>query len=335
MIIDIHGHTSAPQALYGFNFRMMTSRGDFGRSAPTFSNDEIVDVMQPHMAMLDEVGTDLQFIMPRPWGIPNGHRHEKTVRWMTEEVNTLIARQVALFPGRLLGIAGLPQVDQISPANCAGELDRAVKELGLKGCMINPDPGEGGNTTPPMGDEFWYPLYEKLCELDIPGMIHTGNSANGRVTQSEHLINEEAVAGLSILRSTVFRDFPTLKLIIPHGGGWIPYQIGRFRGSRAYLKGGSKALETFDDALRQLYFDTVVYNQEALDLLLKIVGPANCLFGTDRPAVASKRRDPDTGRQLDDIKPLVEASAQIDDAGRAAVFSANAKRLFMIDAKGG
>lgn len=330
MIIDIHGHTSAPQALYGFNFRMMMSRGDFGRSAPTFTDDEIAEAMAAHIAMLDEVGTDLQLIMPRPWGIPNGHKNEKTVRWMAEEVNDVIARQVSLFPDRLKGIAGLPQVDGISPANCASELGRAVTELGFKGCMINPDPGEGGGGTPPMGDPFWYPLYEKLCEFDVPGIIHTGNCANGRVTQSEHLINEEAVAGLSILRSTVFRDFPDLKLVIPHGGGWIPYQIGRFRGGKAYLKGGARELDSFDEALRQLYFDTVVYNQEALDLLLKIVGPDNCLFGSDRPAAASKRRDPETGRQLDDIKPLVEASSEIDASDKVAVLSGNAKRLFKI-----
>ena len=330
MIIDIHGHTTAPDALYAYNYKQMMSRGDYGKMGVKMSDDEVRDAMKGHIALLDAAGTDLQLIMPRPWGIPAGQGTEKIMPWITEMVNDLIARQVAMHPDRCRGVAGLPQVDGVSPENCVAELERGIKELGFVGCMINPDPGEGAMTTPPMGDKFWYPLYEKMCELDVPGIIHTGNCCHNRVTQSEHFINEEAIAGLSLLRSTVFGDFPNLKLVLAHGGGWIPYQVGRFRGGKAYANNGAKSFDRFDDALRQLHFDTVLYNQEAIDLLLKIVGSDNCLFGSDRPAAASKRSDPDTGRILDDIRPLIEASDFLDDTGRQAVFEGNARRLFAL-----
>ena len=71
----------------------------------------------------------------------------------------------------------LPQFRDTSPENCLEELERCVTELGFVGCLINPDPVEGDGAPPPgMGDEFWYPLYEKLVELDVPALVHSASS---------------------------------------------------------------------------------------------------------------------------------------------------------------
>ncbi len=97
---------------------------------------------------------------------------------------------------------------------------------------INPDPGEAsGLETPPLGDRFWYPLYEKLVELDVPGHIHSAGCRSDRLPYSLHFINEESIAVVSLLNSNVFKDFPTLKILVSHGGGAIPYHWARFEAS--------------------------------------------------------------------------------------------------------
>ncbi len=327
MIIDVHGHTTAPQALYGYNYRLIANRGDFGRGDPGISDADIEQALERHLALLGEYGIDLQLIPPRPWGIPNAETSEKIVRWMAGAANDLIARQVKMYPDHFRGMAALPQTAGVSPANCTEELERCIAELGFVGCMINPDPGEGMVQTPGMGEEFWYPLYEKMVELDVPGLVHTGGCRTGRESQSEHFITEESIAALSVLRSPVFRDFPSLKLIIAHGGGSLPYQVGRYRGSRAYLAFADKEGESFDDRLRKLYFDTVLYNQESLELLIRIAGAENCLFGTDTPGTGSAT-DPATGRPRDDLKPVIENIEWLSEDQRGRIFAGNARQLF-------
>lgn len=326
MIIDAHGHVSAPDGLYAYNYKLIATRGDFGKGDPRISDDALAAAVAPHVRLLDAVGTDLQLIPPRPWGMAQ-NRDEKIVRWMAEAANELVARQVALFPRRFAGLAGLPVVAGASLRGSVEELERCVRDLGMIGAMVNPDPGEGAGATPGMGEPYWYPLYEKAVELDVPLFVHTGNNGNGRETQSEHFITEESIAALSLLRSPVFRDFPALRIVIAHGGGSVPYQVGRYRGSRAYLRFADREGESFDDRLRKLWFDTVLYNQESIELLLRIVGVDRCLFGTDTPGTGSVI-NPATGRPSDDLKPVVEAIAWLDDAGRAALFAGNARTVF-------
>lgn len=327
MIIDVHGHTTAPQELYGYNYRLIANRGDFGRGDPRIGDEAIEKALARHLEMLKEYGIDLQLIPPRPWGIPNAETSEKIVQWMAGAVNDLIARQVTMYPSHFRGMAGLPQVAGVGPGNCTEELERCVTELGFVGCMINPDPGEGDQQTPGMGDEFWYPLYEKMVALDVPGLVHTGGCRSGRENQSEHFITEESIAALSLLRSPVFRDFPGLKIIISHGGGSVPYQVGRYRASRAYQAFADEEGETFDDRLRRLYFDTVLYNQESMELLIRIVGAERCLFGTDTPGTGSSV-DPVTGRPRDDLKPVIENISWLGEDDRQRIFEGNARQVF-------
>jgi len=76
-------------------------------------------------------------------------------------------------------------------------------------------PGEAsGIETPALGDRYWYPLYEKLVELDIPGHVHSAGCRSDRLPYSLHFINEESIAVVSLLNSNVFKDFPTLKILV-------------------------------------------------------------------------------------------------------------------------
>jgi 4-oxalmesaconate hydratase len=168
------------------------------------------------------------------------------VQTITVAVNNLLARAVKLHPDRFVGLAGLPQVVGMSPANCVDELERCVKELGFVGCKINPDPGEGGLQTPSMGDEHWYPLYAKMVELDVPALIHGGPFRFGREPELGYFCTEEAIAAWGLLRSRVFEDFPNLKIIVGHGGGYVPYQVGRGRAFRLNEMRRGDQVETFD-----------------------------------------------------------------------------------------
>jgi 4-oxalmesaconate hydratase len=96
--------------------------------------------------------------------------------------------------------------------------------------------------------------------------------------------------------ATQSTDFPTLKILVSHGGGAIPYQFARFEAGT--LRRGT---ERFSDRLRKLWFDTVLYSEDALALLIKTVGADRCLFATERPGIGTVK-DPRTGRWLDDTK---------------------------------
>jgi 4-oxalmesaconate hydratase len=247
--------------------------------------------------------------------------------------NDLIARTIALHPTRFCGVAGLPQVGGQPVEVVFDELDRAIDELGFVGILLNPDPGEGDGKTPTLGDEYWYPLYERLVAKNVPIHIH-GASCYGRENYSEHFITEESLAITSLARSRVFRDFPTLKFMISHGGGSVPYQIGRWRAERFGIHSlASKsahedaATETFDATLRRFWFDTVLYNKESLELLFKIVGPDRCLFGTERPGSGSAI-DPVTGRSLDDLRPIIEEISFLSPTDKAAIFEGNVRAFY-------
>jgi predicted TIM-barrel fold metal-dependent hydrolase len=110
--------------------------------------------------------------------------------------------------------------------NTFDEVDRCINELGFVGIMINSDPGEGDGQTPAMGNEYCYPLCEKMVKMDIPGLVPGASCKNPRESFHGHCITEESIAILSLVDSEVFQDFPKLKLIISHGGGSVPYQVG-------------------------------------------------------------------------------------------------------------
>ena len=214
------------------------------------------------------------------------------MQWFVEETNNIIAKQVQLYPDTFRGvcIAADPGVN----SRPSFHLEKCIKD-GFVGCLLNPDPGEcSGVETPPLGDRFWYPLYEKLVELDVPGHIHSTGCRSERLPYSLHFINEENIAVLSLLTSSVFTDFPALKILVSHGGGAIPYQYARFEASSLRGKG-----PRFSEQMRKLYYDTVLYSKDALELLFKTVGVERCLFGTERPGVGTVK-DPRTGRWLDE-----------------------------------
>jgi 4-oxalmesaconate hydratase len=326
MIIDVHNHIVAGGELGAYQAGLIASAGFHGKGSPGITEESIKKARwrgHSHADVLKEVGTDWAFISPRPYTMMHSMKPEKIVRWYCEAVNDTIALQVKLEPDRFRGIGGLPQCAGVSPKNVLDELDRCVNDLGFVGVMINPDPGEGDGQTPGMGDEYWYPLYEKLVQLDLPALVHAASCRNQRESFHNHFITEEGIAIISLLSSKVFDDFPKLKLIISHGGGPVPYQVGRWRSQ---LRGPNDT-ENFDERLKNLYFDTALYSVESLELLFKIVGPDRCLFGTERPGAGSKK-DPRTGRWYDDVRPIIESLSWLSVGQKEKIFQQNAESVF-------
>lgn len=334
MIIDCHGHVSAPAELWVYKSLLLSHRGEHGRRFPTLSDEEVLShinrkEMAPcgHLDMLERVGTRLQLLSPRPFQMMHSEKPGRLVHWFTEETNNIIARQVSLMPERFVGIAGLPQVAGEPIRNVLPELERTVR-MGFKGCLLNPDPYENsGIEPPPLGDRYWYPLYEKLCELDVPAHIHAAGSRVERAPYTLNFLLEETMAVYGLLVADVFTDFPSLKILMSHGGGAVPYHAGRFHAS--WLRRGAD----FYEAMRKLYYDTVLYSEEALRLLIKTVGVDRCLFGAECPGVGSAV-DPKTGRTLDDIAPHIRNFDWLSDAEKTQIFEGNARRLFKLDRTG-
>jgi 4-oxalmesaconate hydratase len=325
MIIDSHAHIVMPTELTAYVGDLVASRAnpDSGRGA--VPSDEVLrSVAEGLVKKMDEVGTDVQFLSPRPYMQLHSVKPARVTQRWTQVVNDVIYRQTRMFPQRFRGVAGLPQYRDSNPENCLAELERCVKELGFVGCLLNPDPTEGDAAPPPgLGDRFWYPLYEKLVELDVPALVHSASCCHPREPYTLKFINEESIAIVSLLGSKVFDDFPTLKIIMPHGGGAIPYQVGRFRAwhHRRNLPG------TFDDLLRKLYFDTCNYAKDSLELLFRVVGTDNVLFGTERPGTGSVV-DPATGKMYDDLKPVIESIDWLSAEDRYKIFEGNVKKLY-------
>jgi len=249
-------------------------------------------------------------------------------RHWTEVSNDLIHRACTLFPDRFVGVCALPQSPGVPLKDSCEELERCVKQFGFIGCNVNPDPSGGYWTDPPLGDEWWYPLYEKLVELNATAMVHASATCNPAFhTTGSHYLNVDATAFMQLLESRVFKDFPTLKLVISHGGGNVPYQAARYRALCLMNK-----WEPFEAFVKRLYFDTTVYNQDAMQLLVKVAGVDNVMFASEMLGGVTTK-DPLTGRMFDDNKPCLDALDWLTDDDRRKIFDGNVRKAYpLLDA---
>jgi 4-oxalmesaconate hydratase len=212
----------------------------------------------------------------------------------------------------------------VQPANCIAELERCVNEYGFIGCNLNPDPSGGYWTGPPLTDRWWYPLYEKMVELDVPAMIHVSGSCNPNFHGTgAHYINGDTTAFMQLITGDLFRDFPTLKFIIPHGGGAVPYHWGRYRGLAQDM--GRPPLKEL--LLNNVFFDTCVYHQPGIELLLKVIPADNILFASEVVG-AVRGIDPETGYHYDDTKRYIDSLEWLSAADREKIFHGNARKVY-------
>ena len=326
LIIDCHGHyTVLPKGHDAWREEQKAAfkAGVPAPSYPEISDDEIRDTIESNqLRLIKERGADLTIFSPRASAMaPHVGDAAVAKEWATR-CNDLIARVVGLYPETFVGVCMLPQSPAADMTNSIAELERCV-DLGFIGCNLNPDPGGGHFKHPPLTDRYWYPFYEKMVELDVPAMIHVSGSCNPAMhATGGYYIAADTIAFMQLLEGDLFTDFPTLRFIIPHGGGAVPYHWGRYRGLADMLK--KPSLDTH--LMNNIYFDTCVYHQPGVDLLADVIDNKNILFGSEMVG-AVRGIDPTTGHYFDDTKRYVDA-LDISDAERHAIFEGNARRVF-------
>ena len=330
MIIDCHGHyTTAPKQLGTYREQQIAAAAA-GQALPPMSglrisDDEIREGIEGAQLRLQrERGSDLTIFSPRAMGMGHHLGSERTSREWSEVCNGLIHRVSTLYPDNFVGVCQLPQFPGVRPDNCIAELERCVKELAFIGCNLNPDPSGGYWSDPPLTDRWWYPLYEKLVEFEVPAMIHVSSSCNPNFhALGAHYINGDTTAFMQCLTSDLFKDFPTLRLVIPHGGGAVPFHWGRYRGLAQDM--GRPPLKEL--LLNNIYFDTCVYHQPGIDLLLKVIPAENILFASEMVG-AVRGIDPETGHYYDDTKRYIDQAQGLAAADRSRIFEGNARKVY-------
>jgi 4-oxalmesaconate hydratase len=329
MIIDCHGHyTTEPKAFGAFRDRQLAGLADPSRrpspASLSISDDEIrLSVEGAQLKTQRERGTDVTIFSPRASGMAHHIGDARTSAEWTQLSNDLIHRVCTLFPTNFVGVCQLPQSPGVPPEACIPELERCA-ELGFVGCNLNPDTSGGYWRDPPLSDRWWYPLYEKLVELDMPAMIHVSSSCNPCFHfTGAHYINADTTAFMQCLTSHLFKDFPTLKFVIPHGGGAVPYHWGRYRGLAQNL--GYPPLA--EHLMGNIYFDTCVYHLPGIELLTKVIPIDNVLFASEMIG-AVKGIDPETGHEYDDTKRYVDQVARLSEEDRYKIFEGNARKVY-------
>lgn len=327
MIIDCHGHyTTAPQLHNQWRTDQLAAfnAGQPSPAYPAISDQTIIDsIASNQLRLINDRGIDLTIFSPRASAMGHHEGDQRISLEWTTACNNLIQRVVDLFPETFVGVCQLPQSPGADLTESIKELERCVTELGFIGCNLNPDPSGGRWDSLPLTDKYWYPLYEKMAELDVPAMIHVSASCNPNFhATGAHYMNADTTAFMQLLQGDLFGDFPTLRFIIPHGGGAVPYHWGRYRGLADMLK--QPGLDTH--LMDNVFFDTCVYHQPGIDLLLEVIDNKNILFGSEMIG-AVRGIDALTGRYFDDTKRYIEA-ADISDQEREQIFATNATAVF-------
>ena len=329
MIIDCHGHyTTAPAELEQWRNQQIA-----GLANPTLrpvradlriTDDQLRESIEANqMQLMNERGIDMTIFSPRASFMAHHVGDFETSAQWASICNELCYRVSKLYPERFVPAAMLPQSPGVDPATCVPELTRCVEEYGAVALNLNPDPSGGQWTSPPLTDRSWYPIYEKMVEYDIPAMVHVSTSINPAFhTTGAHYLNADTTAFMQLVQGDLFKDFPTLRLVIPHGGGAVPYHWGRFRGLAMALK--KPPLE--EHVLGNVFFDTCVYHQPGIDLLLDVIPTRNILFASEMIG-AVRDIDPCTGHHFDDTRRYIEASG-LPETDVDAIQEHNARTVY-------
>ena len=327
MIIDIHGHyTTAPAGLQAYRGAQIGQIWNPQKGRLNITDDQVrKSIEDGQLKQQNERGTDVALFSPTAGGMGHHFGDALISRYWTETCNELIHRVCQMFPDNFVGVCQLPQSPGVSPANCRDELAPRVNGFAFVACNVNPDPSGGYWKDPPMTDRYWYPLYEKMVELDVPAMIHVSASCNPNFhgTGAHYLNGDQSVFMQCIVNPQLFKDFPTLRFVIPHGGGAVPYHWGRFRGIALEMGRG----ELTDFLMNNIYLDTCVYHQPGMETLFKTLPMDNIIFASEMIG-AVRGKDPKTDTYFDDTKRYVDALSFLNEKDKQQVFEGNARKVY-------
>ena len=327
MIIDCHGHfTTEPPEFLAFRKAQVAFAEGRLDNMPSYSgiDDETLAaiVAGNQLRLQQERGADLTILSPRASGM--GHHvpgQDVATEWARVS-NDVIGRICELFPHNFAAACQLPQTVDGDLKPVIDELERCVA-AGFVGCNLNPDPSGGAWRSPALDDPWWDPLWEAMTRLDVPAMVHVSSSCSPALhTTGAHYLAADTTVFMQLLQGDLFERHPGLHLVIPHGGGAVPYHWGRYRGLAMMLDKPPLA----EHLMRNVFFDTCVYHQAGIDMLFAVIGAENLLFGSELLG-AVRGVDPETGHHFDDTKRYVDA-LDLDERTRRAVFEGNARHVY-------
>ncbi len=309
MIIDCHGHyTTAPTQLGDYRDAQKAALeadpnhvGEKGRI--DISDDELRESIEGNQLRLQrERNIDLTIFSPRASWMGHHIGNEHTSRFWSEHCNELIRRICDLYPDNFA--PGLPaaavarrQRRVVGRASC-GAASRRWASSGATSTRI---PSGGNWTGPPLFDPYWRPLFDAMCELDVPAMIHVSATCNPNFhSTSSHYLGADTTAFVQALTSGLFRRLPDDAVGHSRTAGERCRTTGA--ASRAWPRSNA-AGRTLDELMDNIFFDTCVYHQPGIDLLVDVVPTDNILFASEMVG-AVKGSDPDTGEFYDDTKLL-------------------------------
>jgi aminocarboxymuconate-semialdehyde decarboxylase len=280
-------------------------RSDFVCAKMSDANERI--------AAMDKMGVDIQVLTASLvhqctyWAEP-----EDSLR-LERMLNDRVAEMVASNPKRLIGLGSVPLH---APELAAREAARCMTELKLRGFNISTRAREME-----IGDRRLWPFWEKAAEHDAIVYIHPAGNPDPRF-QKHFLWNsvgqnfEESMAIASLMYEGVLETFPNVKICISHGGGYMPLCMGRI--GRNYLEKPltrANMKKSPDEYLRQLYYDSCVYDHDVLRHLVEKVGASQVILGSDYP--------------VGEWKPVefVRDTPGISDADKDKIVGLNAARM--------
>jgi len=198
-------------------------------------------------------------------------------------LNDGMAGVVGKYPDRFVGLATVPLQDIGASVD---ELGRAVSELGLRGVEIGSHV-EGMN----LDDKSLWPFYGMVEKLGVPIMVHPAEPPGRDRLSNYQLVNfigfplETTIAGMSMIFGGVLKDFPRLKVYFVHGGGFLPYQRGRFEHGYMVREDPKRRIDKPpSEYFKLIYFDALTHDQHAMEYLISSVGANRVMLGTDYPA---------------------------------------------------
>jgi 4-oxalmesaconate hydratase len=321
MIIDCHGHyTTVPDAHKRYRQRQLA--GESPQPAQ-IADDEIREsIEQNQLRVMRERGSALPIFSPQASAMDHHVPDAQLATDWARACNDLIFRVTELFPQQFAGVCQLPLTPEGNLDACVSELRRCVDELGFVGCNLNPDPSGGHWTSRPLTDESWFPVYEAMVELDVPAMIHVSASCNPNAhTLGAHYLNADTSVFMQFVEADLFDRYPTLRFVIPHGGGAVPYHWGRYQGLATRLE-----RPPLDRLLANVFFDTCVYHTPGVALLTRVIPVENVLFASEMLG-AVRGVNPETGSGWDDTKRYVDA-LDLPEGARRQIFEENARRVY-------
>jgi predicted TIM-barrel fold metal-dependent hydrolase len=288
LIIDLHNHFYPKP--YMDELKRQKGYATFetdnsGRLLIHYRGDYNV-VVGPHINLedrlkaMDKSSIDMQVLTLTTPGVER-EEPERGIR-LAELTNNGFGEIAEHYPDRFTALATLPMQE---PDAAVAELERSIKECGLRGAMLPSNVNDE-----PLDSPRFFPIYEKAVQLDVPLHIHPTSPINHQAMDDYRLVPilgfgvDTTMAVLRLVFSGVLKRLPQLKLIASHLGGVFPYLRGRIeRGFEAYPECRTNITETPSHYLKRVWMDSICYDNDILVSTHAFCGSGKIVLGTDFP----------------------------------------------------